>query len=86
MNADKIVEKAIRNVITAIGSELSEAQLDEVRGILSTMAIDVVKDTAQCCREQVATKYGPQTGIAADFADEIRRSQVALIANLQSMR
>ena len=84
MNADKIAEKAMSKVTAAIGADLTESQLDQVRRILSDLTIEIAGDTAQHCCEQAAKRY--QTGLAADIADEIKRSKVALITNLQSMR
>ncbi len=86
MNADKIAEKAMSKVTAAIGADLTESQLDQVRRILSDLTIEIADDTAQHCCEKAAKLYGPQTGLAADIADEIKRSKVALITNLQSMR
>jgi hypothetical protein len=86
MNVDKIAGQAMARISTTVGSDLSEAQLTEIRRIVSELALAVVDDTARACASRAIELYGPHTDLAAGIADEVRRSQQALIANLQSMR
>lgn len=86
MKTEKIAEKAMAKLIEAIGDDLSKKQLEQVRGILSELSIEVAKDTAKHCTKRAAELYGPRTDLAADIADEIKRTKVATIANLESMR
>lgn len=86
MNADKIAGQAMVRISATVGSDLSEAQMAEVRRIVSELALAVVDDTAQACAARATELYGPHTDLAASMADEVKRSRVALIANLESMR
>ena len=86
MKADKIASQAMARISNAVGSDLSDAQLTEIRRIVSELALAVVDDTAHACASRAAELYGPHTDLSAGMADEVRRSHQALIANLQSMR
>jgi hypothetical protein len=86
MNADRIAGQAMARISATVGSDLGEAQLAEVRRIVSELVLAVVDDTARACATRATELYGPQTDLAAGMADEVKRSRVALIANLESMR
>lgn len=86
MKSDKIAEKAMKRITATVGTDLSKAQADEVRRILSDLVVEVVSDTAKHCSKRATELYGPHTDLASELADEIKRSKVALIANLKSMR
>lgn len=86
MKAEKIAEKAMTELIAAVGSDLSEQQLGQIRAILTKLTIDVARDTAAHCTKRAAEVYRPKTDLAAAIADEIKRSETAIVANLQSMR
>lgn len=86
VKAEKIAEKAMAKVTRAVGSDLNKKQLEEVRIILADLAIDIANETTKHCTKAAAKRFGPKTGLAADIADENKRSKVALVTNLQSMR
>ncbi len=86
MKADKITEKAMKKVKAVAGKDLSKTQLEELRIILADLAIDIASETAKHCAKQTAKLFGPKTGLAADIADEIKRSKIALVTNLESLR
>jgi hypothetical protein len=84
--AEKIAEKAMKKVAATVGDDLSKAQLEKIRIILADLAIDIADETARHCTKAAAKRFGPKTGLAADIADENKRSKLALVTNLQSMR
>ncbi|HEY5790736.1 MAG TPA: hypothetical protein VIX81_08925 [Gammaproteobacteria bacterium] len=86
MTADKLVDDAVSRICAVVSTELSAQDQARIRHIVAEMAVAMVNHTADECSDNVRRVYGPQTDIAHQIADEIKRRQVALIANLQSMR
>ena len=86
MRTEKIAERAYARIRTTVGDRLTEDQLAELGRIVSDLTIEVARETAQLCNKRATELYGPQTDLASAIADELKRSKVALIANLQSMR
>jgi hypothetical protein len=80
----QIVDDAMARMKAA--ADLSEAEERALREIMVKALIDAAETTSKTCVEAAAAHDSVDQHAASEISDEIRRSQIALIANLQAMR
>ena len=79
-------EQATKDVLGAIQFSGSEVQAKRVAKIIERAMIDGYRDCTEMCVEAAGECCDEDKDMAHKIADEIRRANTALIANLSSMR
>ena len=79
-------EMAAAAVVELLGAELSPEQNTEVKKIIETAMIDAYRDCTERNAQAALQVCDPDLDKAHKIADEMRRANTALIANLSSMR
>lgn len=81
-------DKAAKEIYEALGASPSDDQAKQTVNIIEQSVIKAVLDMRSQCAD-VAKGYvgsGAKQDMAHQIADEIRRANIALIANLSSLR
>ena len=86
MNFATRAEKATKDVLDAIQFRGSEVQAKRVAKIIENAMIDSYRDCTELCVDAAVECCEPDKDMAHKIADEIRRANTALIANLSSLR
>lgn len=86
MSLDKIAGEALASIEKALGGELSEAQREAVTEAIRKSLSDTVDHTGKRYQKVARDYCEPDADLAHKIADEIRRGNIALKANLESMR
>ncbi len=79
-------ETAVNDIAEALGSTPSEDLAKDMNRIILQAIIDAVLEERSRCATVVKTICSADKDLAHKIADEIRRNEEALIANLSSMR
>lgn len=86
MSLDKIAGETIASIEQALGGKLSDDQREAVRKAVCKSLTDTVEHTGRKHRRAAQEQCGPDADLAHKIADEIRRANLALMANLESLR
>ena len=86
MNLKDRSQKAVQEACKAMGAEVSAEQQEVVVGIIEAAMADAIRETAMQSGEAVRSCCSHDLDMAHKIAEEIQRSQAALIANLSSLR
>lgn len=86
MNLKDRSQKAVQEACAALGIEVSAEQQGVVVGIIEAAMADAIRETAVQSGEAVRSCCSHDLDMAHKIAEEIQRSQAALIANLSSLR
>ena len=79
-------DEATRSVFEAMGVSPTPDQTKQITKIIEQAMIDAYRDSAESCVKATQECCSPDLDLAHKIADEIKRANTALIANLSSMR
>ena len=79
-------ETAVNEIAEAMGVTPSGDQAKDMNRIVQQAIIDAVLEERSRCTKAVDTVCSADRDLAHKIADEIRRNEEALIANLSSLR
>ncbi len=79
-------EETARAVVDTLGAAPSAAQSKQVADVIERAIIDSYRDAAGHCAKVARESCGTDKDLGHKVADEIRRANIALIANLSSLR
>ncbi len=79
-------EQTARAVVDALDAAPSAAQSKQIEDLIERAIIDSYKDSAGRCAKVAREFCRADKELASKVADEISRANIALIANLSSMR
>ena len=79
-------EEAAKSVFEAVGVNPTPDQSEQIAKIIEAAMIDAYRDSAERCATVAKACCSPDRDLAHKVADEIKRSNTALIANLSGMR
>lgn len=79
-------ESAAQNVYGALAAAPSDEQAKAVVGFIEKAIIEAVVEANQRCTKVAAKCCSADRDMAHKIADEIKRDETALIANLSAMR
>ena len=79
-------ETAVNEIAEAMGVTPSGDQAKDMNRIVQQAIIDAVLEERSRCTKAVDTVCSADRNLAHKIADEIRRNEEALIANLSSLR
>ncbi len=79
-------EQTARAVVDSLGATPSAAQSKQIADLIERAIIDSYQDAAGRCAKVAREFFSADKDLAHKVADEIRRANIALIANLSSMR
>lgn len=86
MNLKERSEKAVQDACKALGTEITEEQSDIVAKVIEAAMADAIRETAAKSGEAARICCSHDQDMAHKIAEEIKRSQTSLIANLDSLR
>ncbi len=79
-------EQTARAVVDTLGAAPSTAQSKQIADLIERAIIASYQDSAGHCAKVARDICRADKDLASKVADEIRRANIALIANLSSMR
>ena len=79
-------EEAAKIVFEDVGVNPSPDQTEQIAKIIEQAMIQAYRDSAESCAKVAQQCCSPDLDLAHKIAEEIKRSNIALIANLSSMR
>lgn len=79
-------QNAAKTVCTMLDSALSDEQEKRITEIIEHAVIEAVREDGNRCAKAAMSCCSADRDLAHKVADEIRRTNTALIANLSSMR
>ncbi len=79
-------EQTAQAVVDTLGAAPSAAQSKQIADLIERVIIDSYQDAAGRCAKVAREFCSADKDLAHKVADEIRRDNIALIANLSSMR
>lgn len=84
MSIQKLADATAQEILTSIdgGGE----QLDQISRIVEKTMLKVMRDSHSSCVEAVHQCCSADQDLAHKISDEIRQQELALIANLNSLR
>lgn len=77
---------ATRSIFDAMGVNPTPDQSEQITAIVEQAMIDAYRHSAQSCVKVAQECCSPDLDLAHKIADEIKRANTALIANLSSLR
>ena len=86
MNLKDRSQEAVQAAREVLGAELSEEQKAALSKVIEAAMADAMRETAQHSGEAALACCSHDKDMAHKIADEIERSNQALIANLSSLR
>jgi hypothetical protein len=86
MNLTKVASKAVTDASDAIGSSLTENELEKVTTIIAKAMENAVLEASTQHSTVCADCLIHDQDLAHKIQDEIERKKIALIANLSSLR
>jgi len=84
MSVKQLADNTAKEILTSLGRE--KAGSDDVSKIVEKALLTVLQETRQGCVDVVKICCSPDLDLAHKIADELRRKEIALIANLSSLR
>ncbi len=79
-------EQTAQAVVDTLGAAPNAAQSKQIADLIERAIIDSYQDSAGRCAKIARECCRPDKELGYKVADEIRRANIALIANLSSMR
>ncbi len=79
-------EQTAEAVVDTLGAAPSAEQSKQITDLIERAIIDSYQDSAGRCAQVARECCRPDKELGYKVADEIRRANIALIANLSSMR
>ena len=79
-------EQTAQAVVDTLGAAPSAVQSKQIADLIERVIIDSYQDAAGRCAKVAREFCSADKDLAYKVADEIRRANIALIANLSSMR
>ena len=79
-------EQTAQAIVDALGAAPNAAQSKQIADLIERAIIDSYQDSAGRCAKVAREFCSADKDLAHKVADEIRRANIALIANLSSMR
>ena len=79
-------DKAVRAVVEAFGAAPTPEQAKAAADVIERAIIESYRDAASRCAKVASDCCSADQDLAHKVADEIRRANTALIANLSSLR
>ena len=79
-------EQTARAVVDTLDAAPSDAQSKRIADLIERAIIDSYRDAAGHCATVARESCGADKDLGHKVADEIRRANIALIANLSSLR
>lgn len=86
MNLKERSQKAVRDACKALGSDLTDEQESIVVKVIQEAMVDAIRETAAESGKAALECCSHDKDMAHKISEEIKRSQTALIANLDSLR
>ncbi len=86
MSLDKIANETLSSIEAALGSKLSEHQRKAVVEAIQKSLSQTVDHASRKHRKAAERYLGADEDLAHKFAEELKRANVALKANLESLR
>ena len=86
MSLNKIANETVASIENALGGNLSEAQRAAITEIVSESLAKTIDHSGKKFRKAARDYLSADADLAHKIADEIRRANVALKANLESLR
>ena len=86
MSLKSLADEAVTQILKAVANPLSKEEADAVSKIVQHSLIKAVNRATEKCTDAAVVCCGPEADLAHKIAEEADRAQIALIANLTSMR
>ena len=86
MSLKTLAEDAVAQVRETVSEPLSDAEIKAISKIIEKVLIKAVNQATENCTTAAVVCCGPEADLAHKIAEEVDRAQIALIANLMSMR
>lgn len=86
MSLKSLADEAVTQILKEVASPLSRQEADAITKIIQHSLIKAVNHTTEKCTDAAVICCGPEADLAHKIAEEADRAQIALIANLTSMR
>ncbi|KAA3622255.1 MAG: hypothetical protein DWQ08_13045 [Proteobacteria bacterium] len=86
MSLDKIAKQTLSSIEKSLGGELSDEQRKAITDAIRQSLSDTLDHSGKRYQKVAKAYCEPDADLAHKIADEIRRANVALKANLESLR
>ena len=86
MNSQHNAQQTAEAIFKALELQPSAEQSSEAIRLIEGAIIEAYRDSAKQCSDVAVQSLGPDSDMAHKLADEIRRKNLLLIANLSSMQ
>jgi phosphoribosylamine-glycine ligase len=86
MSLKSLADEAMTQISKAVSNPLTKEEADTVSRIIQHSLIKAVNQAAEKCTTAAVVCCGPEADLAHKIAEEAERAEIALIANLTSMR
>ena len=86
MNLTNVAQKAATDASTAVGSSLTDEELEKVTAIIARAMEKAVHEASSQHTTACVNCVGTEKDLAHQIREEIERKKIALIANLSSLR
>ena len=86
MPLQSIANRAVEEILDAVSAPIGSDERDKIKKIIEQAIIDASVTTSQQCGEAVNRNAGPDDDLAHKYAEKIKQTEKALIANLMGLR
>ena len=86
MNLKKRAELAVKDIAKIVGGELSADQRDALDKVIGDLMADALRACASSTTEAATACCPEDRDMAHKIAQEVKLAQIALVANLSSLR
>jgi len=86
MELGELAKKTTARICAEVPAAMTADEEGKVSTIIEKAIIEAVLATSARCRDVAVVCCGPEADMAHKIADEVKRAQIALIANLGGMR
>ena len=86
MSLKSLADEAMTQISKAVSNPLSKEEREAVSRIVQHSLIKAVNQATEKCTTAAVVCCGPEADLAHKIAEEAERAEIALIANLTSMR
>jgi len=86
MSLNSLADEAMTQILKTLSNPLSKEEADAVSQIIQHSLVKAVNQATEKCTNAAVVCCGPEADLAHKIAEEADRAQIALIANLTSMR
>ena len=84
MSIKQLADDTAQEILTSLGSDVDKS--DDISRIVQKALLTVMHETREGYVDVVKVCCSPDLDLAHKIADELRRKEIALIANLSSLR